>query len=153
MATVTRTKVPWASVAIYTGLTVLLVVIPYFTMHGNAVSIFSDEASIGTVPILIVYLLANIALPLHVLATDRAAFSPVRHVLVPLIGTAVLAYGVWEFVQPSQPPPANKFWVWILGIVVISVIGTVIAYVWARSALDRAATAGPELVLADEDAR
>ena len=36
MATVSRTKVPWASVFIYTGFTVLLVVIPYFTMHGNA---------------------------------------------------------------------------------------------------------------------
>jgi amino acid transporter len=94
MATVTRTKVPWASVAIYTGLTVLLVVIPFFALHGNAVSIFSDEAGIGTVPILIVYLLANIALPLHVLATDRAAFRPIRHVFVPLLGTAVLVYGV-----------------------------------------------------------
>jgi amino acid transporter len=141
-----------ASVAIYSGLTVLLVVIPFFALHGNAVSIFSDEAGIGTVPILIVYLLANIALPLYVLATDRAAFRPIRHVIVPLIGTAVLVYGVWEFVQPSQPPPANVYWAWILGIVLIAVIATGIAYVRRRSALDRAATAGPELVLA-EDAR
>jgi amino acid transporter len=151
MARVSRTtKVPWASVAIYAGLTVLLVVIPFFTLHGNAVSIFSDEAGIGTVPILIVYLLANIALPLHVLATNRAAFRPVRHVVVPLIGTAVLVYGVWEFVQPSQPPPANVYWAWILAIVLIAVIATVIVYVRRRSALDRAATEGPELVLADD---
>jgi amino acid transporter len=153
MATVTRTKVPWASVTIYAGLTVLLVVIPYLTMHGNAVSIFSDEASIGTVPILIVYLMANIALPLHVLATNRAAFRPIRHVVVPLIGTAILVYGVWEFVQPDQPPPANVYWAWILAIVVIALVATAIAYFRRRSALDRAATTGPELVLADEDAR
>lgn len=63
MAAVTRTKVPVASVLIYTGLMVLLAVIPYATMHGNAISIFSDEAGIGTVPILVVYLLANVALP------------------------------------------------------------------------------------------
>jgi len=151
MATVSRTKVPWASVLIYTGLTVLLVVIPYFAMHGNAVSIFSDEAGIGTVPILIVYLLANIALPLHVLAANRAAFSPVKHVLIPLIGSAVLVYGVYEFVQPSQPPPANVFWAWILGIVVVSAIATAIVYVRRPDALSRAGTAGPELVL--EDAR
>jgi amino acid transporter len=153
MATVSRTKVPWASVAIYTGLTVLLVVIPFFALHGNAVSIFSDEAGIGTVPILIVYLLANIALPLHVLATDRAAFRPVRHVVVPLIGTAVLVYGVWEFVQPSQPPPANVYWAWILAIVLIAVTATAIAYVRRRSALDRAATEGPELILAADNSR
>jgi glycerol uptake facilitator-like aquaporin len=151
MATVSRTKVPWASVFIYTGFTVLLVVIPYFAMHGNAVSIFSDEAGIGTVPILIVYLLANIALPLHVLATNRGAFSPVKHVIIPLIGSAVLVYGVYEFVQPSQPAPANVFWAWILGIVVVSAIATAIVYVRRPDALDRAATAGPELVV--ENAR
>jgi len=153
MAAVSRTKVPWASVAIYAGLTVLLVVIPFFALHGNAVSIFSDEAGIGTVPILIVYLLANIALPLHVLATDRAAFRPVRHVVVPLIGTAVLVYGVWEFVQPSQPPPANVYWAWILAIVVIAAVATVAVYIRRRSALDRAATEGPELVLDAESTR
>ena len=151
MATVSRTKVPWASVFIYTGLTVLLVVIPYFTMHGNAVSIFSDEAGIGTVPILIVYLLANIALPLHVLATGRAAFSPVKHVLIPLIGSAVLVYGVYKFVQPGQPAPANVFWAWILGIVALSAIATAIVYVRRPDALSRAGTTGPELVI--EDAR
>ena len=81
---------------------------------------FSDEAGVGTVPILVVYLIANIALPLWVLATNRAAFRPVKHVLIPLAGSAVLVYGVWEFVQPSQPPPANVFWAWILAIVGIS---------------------------------
>jgi amino acid transporter len=151
MATVSRTKVPWASVFIYAGLTVLLVVIPYFTMHGNAVTIFSDEAGIGTVPILIVYLMANIALPLHVWATNRAAFRPVKHVVIPLIGSAVLVYGTYEFVQPSQPPPANVFWAWILGIAAVSAIATAIVHVRRPDALNRAATAGPELVM--EDAR
>jgi amino acid transporter len=150
MAAVTRTKVPWASIAIYTGLLVLLVVIPYFAMGGNAVSIYSDEAGIGTVPILIVYLLANIALPLYILATNRAAFRPVKHVVIPLIGSAVLVYGVYEFVQPSQPPPANVFWAWILGIVAVSAIATAIAYVQRPDALRRAGTEGPEFV---EDSR
>ena len=126
-------------------------VIPYFAMHGNAVSIFSDEAGIGTVPILIVYLVANVALPLHVLATNRAAFSPVKHVIIPLIGSAVLVYGVYEFVQPSQPPPANVFWAWILGIVAVAAVATAFVYVRRPGALDRAGTAGPELVV--EDAR
>ena len=100
-------------------------------------------------PILIVYLLANIALPLHVLATDRAAFSPVKHVLIPLIGSAVLVYGVWEFVQPSQPPPANVFWAWILAIVAISVIATAVVYVRRPDAISRAGTIGPEFVQED----
>jgi amino acid transporter len=149
VATVTRRQVPWASVAIYVGLTVALVVIPYFALNGNAVSIFSDEASVGTVPILIVYLVANIALPLYVLATDRARFNVLRHVLIPLVGTAVLAYGVYEFVQPSQPPPANLFWAWILAIVVLAAAGTAIAYLRRPAALKQAGSLGPEFVPAE----
>jgi amino acid transporter len=149
MATVTRTKVPVASVLIYTGLLVLLAVIPYLTMHGNAVAIFSDEAGIGTVPILVVYLLANIALPIYIFATNRSAFRPVKHVLIPLIGSAVLGYGVYEFVQPNQPSPANWYWAWILGIVVIACAATAVVYVRRPAALERAGTLGPEFVLED----
>jgi len=138
-------------VFIYTGLLVVLVVVPYFAMHGNAVAIFSDEAGIGTVPILVVYLIANIALPIWVLATNRSAFRPVKHVLIPLIGSAVLVYGVYEFVQPSQPPPANVFWAWILAIVLVAVVATAIVYVRRPATLQRAATAGPEYIT--EDAR
>jgi amino acid transporter len=147
MASVTRTKVPLASVLIYTGLLVLLAVIPYATMHGNAIAIFSDEAGIGTVPILVVYMLANIALPIYIFATNRSAFRLIKHVLVPLIGSAVLVYGVYEFVQPSQPPPANWYWAWILGIAVIAVVATVVVRIRKPDALERAGTVGPEFVL------
>ena len=51
----------------------------------------------------------------------------------------------------SQPPPANVFWAWILGIVAVSAIATAIVYVRRPDALHRAATAGPELVM--ENAR
>jgi amino acid transporter len=93
-----------------------------------------------------VYLLANIALPVYILATDRPAFRLVRHVLIPLIGSAVLIYGVYEFVQPSQPPPANWYWAWILAIVVIAVAATAGVSLRKPGALERAGTVGPEFV-------
>lgn len=145
-----RTKVPWASVLVYVGLLALLVVVPYFAMHGDAVSIFSDEAGIGTVPILVAYLLANIALPLHVLAVRRSQFHLVRHMLVPLLGSAVLVYGIYEFVQPSQPPPANVFWAWTLGIIVLAIAATAFAYLRDPAALRHAVNAGPEFVQSGE---
>jgi len=125
---------------------VLLAVIPYATMHGNAISIFSDEAGIGTVPILVVYLVANIALPVYILTTRRSEFRFVKHALVPLLGSAVLVYGGYEFVQPSQPPPANWYWAWILAIVAIAVGATVGVYLRKPEALERASTVGPEYV-------
>src|SRR5437868_6198368 len=50
MAAVSRTKVPWASVAIYTRLLAVLVLVLYFAMHGNAVAIFPDDSGTDTVP-------------------------------------------------------------------------------------------------------
>ena len=90
-------------------------------------------------PILIVYLLANISLPLYVLATNRAAFRPVKHVVIPLIGSAVLVYGVYEFVQPSQPPATNVFWASIPGIVLFAAVATVIGYLRRPGALQKGA--------------
>lgn len=145
-ARLNRAKVPWVSVLIYVAIAVALVVIPFATLHGNAVSIFSDEAGIGTVPILIVYLLANVALPLHVLSVNRTGFSVIKHVLVPLAGSAVLVYGIYEFIQPSQPPPANVYWAWILGIVVLSAIATAVVYLRRPADLKQAGTVGPEFV-------
>ena len=104
---------------------------------------------IGTVPILVVYLIVSIALPVWGLATNRPAFRPVKHVLVPLIGSAVLVYGAYQFVQPSQPPPANVFWAWMLAIVLVAVAATAIVYVRRPVALQRAATAGPEYITQD----
>ena len=43
------------------------------------------------------------------------------------------------------------FWAWILAIVVVAAIATAVVYVRRPDALNRAATAGPELVV--EDAR
>jgi amino acid transporter len=121
-----RTQVPYVAVAIYVGLTVLLVIVPYFTLKGNAVEIFTYEAGIGTVPILLVYLIATIALPIYKLRAQRATFNPVTNLIVPIIGAAVLAYGIYEFVQPNQPSPGNIFWIYILALLVFSVLATII---------------------------
>jgi len=70
-------------------------------------------------------------------------FSWVRHALIPLAGSAVLLYGIYEFVQPSQPAPANVYWVWILAIVLIAAVGTAIVYLRRPDALRLAGSLGP----------
>jgi hypothetical protein len=45
------------------------------------------------------------------------------------------------------------YWAWILAIVLIAAVATVAVYIRRRSALDRAATEGPELVLDAESTR
>lgn len=127
---VTRTnrhQQPWLAVLIVGALTLLVVVLPYFLISTNPVTDAGDAASVGTTPMLIMYGLANLALPAYMLAAHRDEFRPGRHLAVPLLADLVLGYGVYEFVQPSQPPPANRFWIYILVVLVIGTGGALIA--------------------------
>jgi len=133
----TTTRVPYVAVGVYVALTVLLCVVPFFWANSNPVAIFSDEAGIGTVPILLVYLMATIALPVYMLRARRDLFNPLRHLVVPLIGIAVLAYGIFEFVQPNQPAPGATFWLYILALLVISVVWTLATLARNPSAIAR----------------
>src|SRR5690348_14647324 len=104
-----------------------LCVVPYFLLHGNAVSIAAYEAGIGTVPLLLVYVLASAVTPIYIWRHDRASFSIIAHALPGVAGVTVVGYGVYEFVLPSQPPPANTFWAYILTLAVLAAIAAVAA--------------------------
>lgn len=120
-ARVTRgTKpVPYVSVLLYAGLTLALIIIPGIWIIPT--NIFAYEATIGTVPIVLVYLLANLALPLYFWKNARSEFNWFKHLVVPIIGVGVLALPIWGFFAPGQPSPYNYFgWV-LLGLVALSV--------------------------------
>lgn len=111
--------VPYVSVLLYAGLTLALIIIPgIWIMPTN---IFAYEATIGTVPIVLVYLLANLALPLYFWRNARNQFNWFKHVIVPLIGVGVLALPIWGFFAPGQTPPFNYFGWFFLGLIVISI--------------------------------
>jgi len=120
-ARVTRgTKpVPYASVLLYAGLTLALIVIPGIWIIPT--NVFAYEATIGTVPIVLVYLLANVALPLYFWKNRRSELNWFKHVLVPIIGIGVLALPIWGFFAPGQPAPYNYFGWILLGLIVVSI--------------------------------
>jgi amino acid transporter len=122
-----RTGVPAAAVILWVTVIAALCVIPYFLLHGNAVTIAAYEAGIGTVPLLMVYVLASAITPIYIWRHDRASFKVTAHVLPGLAGVAVVGYGVYEFVLPSQPPPANTFWAYIAALVVAAAIAAAAA--------------------------
>jgi len=121
-----RTGVPAAAVVLWVTVIAALCVIPYFLLHGNAVTIAAYEAGIGTVPLLMVYVLASAVTPIYIWRHDRASFRITTHVLPSLAGVAVVGYGVYEFVLPSQPSPANTFWAYILALVVAAGIAAAV---------------------------
>lgn len=111
--------VPYTSVFLYVGLMLALIIVPGIWI--SPADLFAYEATIGTVPIVLVYLLANLALPLYFWKHRRAEFNWFRHVVVPLLGVGVLALPIWGFFAPGQTPPYNFFGWIFLALVVLSV--------------------------------
>ena len=60
---------------------------------------------IGTIAVILVYGLANIGLIKFY--WGQPEFSVVRHLIAPVIGTAVLLYPLYEVAKPGQPFPYN----------------------------------------------
>lgn len=75
----------------------------------NPVGLYAECSTMGTIVILVVYLLTNLSLPVFMWRRHRALFSPVRHLLVPTVGAAVLIVPFIELCAPGQPPPYNAF--------------------------------------------
>jgi amino acid transporter len=89
---------------------------------------FSYAGTLGTIPIILTYMLTNLALPVYVLRFQRDQLDVIRHILLPIVGTVVMLFPLWGLVQPGQARPFNYF-AWIaLGVLALSLIyGIVIA--------------------------
>jgi amino acid transporter len=108
--------VPYVSVLVYILLSLALIILPGLWL--SATDVFVDEAIIGTVPVALIYLLANVALPFYFWKYHRSQFNWFKHIVVPLIGVAVLVLPIGSFFVPTNPPAF--FWIF-LGLVAVSV--------------------------------
>jgi amino acid transporter len=89
---------------------------------------FGFAGTLGTIPIILTYMLTNLALPVYVIRYHRSDLDILRHILLPIAGTLVMLFPLWGLIQPGQPRPFNVFpWI-VLGVLGLSVIyGIVIA--------------------------
>jgi hypothetical protein len=110
----------------YVGLMVVATVLLDLLMH-DGVKIATYEAGISTVPVLIIYGATCVLLPFFVWRVDRGSFSLLRHIAFPLIGVAVMGYGIWESVNPGQAAPANRYWIFVLVYLVVAAAGALYA--------------------------
>jgi len=93
--------------------------------HGNSLSalnFFIDSSTMGTILILVVYFLANLALPFYYRKYRPAEFNVIKHVVLPVLGMAAIAVPVYYLCKPPQPQPFDWFPFAALGVIVVSVI-------------------------------
>src|SRR5450631_3939971 len=86
----------------------------------NPVGLYAECSTMGTIVILVVYLLTNVSLPVFMWRRHRSMFSPVRHVVIPAAGSAVLIVPFIELCAPGQPSPYNAFPHLALGLLVLA---------------------------------
>jgi amino acid transporter len=89
---------------------------------------FGYAGTLGTIPIILTYMLTNLALPIYVIHYHRGELNIFRHVLLPIVGTLIMLFPLWGLVQPGQSWPFNLFpWIALAALSVSAVYGMVIA--------------------------
>ncbi|HVT68361.1 MAG TPA: APC family permease [Trebonia sp.] len=87
----------------------------------SAVNFFTESSTMGTILVLVVYFLANLALPFYYRRYRPQEFSVVKHAVLPVLGMIAIAVPVYYLVKPGQAAPYDWFPYLALGIVVVSV--------------------------------
>jgi amino acid transporter len=88
----------------------------------SALNFYADSATMGTILILVVYFLANLALPFYYRKYRPGEFSLVKHAILPVIGMIAIAIPIYYLCKPPQPQPENWFPWAALGIAVVSIL-------------------------------
>jgi amino acid transporter len=88
----------------------------------NGLFYFDESGTMGTLLILVVYFLANLALPFYYRKYRPQEFNVLRHLVLPVLGMIAIAIPVYYLCKPPQPQPYDWFPYAALGVVVASVI-------------------------------
>lgn len=124
-------------VAFVIFLVVALGLVYGFGWNLDPVVYFGDAATLGAIPVIVVYLVANLALPVYYRRVHPGEFSALRHLILPLLGVAAIAFPLYELVKPGQSAPFDRFpWV-TLAIIVAGLIYALVLNAMDHSLADR----------------
>jgi len=123
-----RHQTPHSAMWVFLAITLSLI-LGFGILGGvSPLNYFGFAGTLGTIPIILTYMLTNLALPVYIVRHHRSELDVFRHILLPAVGTVVMLFPLWGLIQPGQPWPYNVFpWV-AFGVLALSVVyGLVIA--------------------------
>ena len=91
----------------------------------NPLNFFFESSTMGTILVLVVYFLANLALPFYYRKYRPEEFSVVKHLVLPILGMVAIAVPVYYLTKPGQLAPYDWFPYAALATIVVAVIYTV----------------------------
>jgi amino acid transporter len=117
---------PYTAIIAQTIFTVVLGFAIGLWLGPGATGAYGFTGAIGTVAIVIVYMMCNIALIRYFFRLPERNW--LLHIVIPILGVAALAYPLWAVAQPGQTYPYNL----VPYIVIAWVILGVITFVYFR---------------------
>ncbi|MDQ6645433.1 MAG: APC family permease, partial [Chloroflexota bacterium] len=115
---------PWVSFLVFFGIGLAIVYIFGWTV--DPVVFFGEIATLGTILILVTYLVSNIALPVYYRRHHPDQFSLLKHLILPILGVLAIGFPLYALVQPGQSAPFSYF-PWIaLAIIVVGLVYAII---------------------------
>jgi amino acid transporter len=88
----------------------------------SALNMFVESSTFGTILLLLVYGLSNLALPFYYKKHHPERFNSFRHGVLPVLGLLSILVPIYYLCKPGQPTPFNWYPYMALGVVVIAVI-------------------------------
>jgi amino acid transporter len=111
----------------------------------NGLFYFDESGTMGTLLILVVYFLSNLALPFYYRKYRPQEFNVLKHLVLPVLGMIAIGVPVYYLCKPPQPQPYDWFPYAALAIVVVSV-----AYAYVLNRRDPALGDRVGSIVADE---
>jgi amino acid transporter len=92
----------------------------------NPLVFFAESSTMGTILILVVYFLSNLALPFYYRKYRPTEFRVLKHLILPVLGMVAIAVPVYYLSKPGQPPPYDWFPYAALVILVVSLVYAIV---------------------------
>ena len=115
-------------VAIASAITLVWALGHWIGGHSNsldALNFFFESSTMGTLLLLVVYFLANLALPFYYRKYRPDEFNVVKHIILPVLGMAAIAVPIYYLCKPPQPQPYDWFPFAALGVIIVSILYSV----------------------------
>jgi amino acid transporter len=90
--------------------------------HETPLQMFAETSTLGTIMIITVYFVFLLSLPRFYLRYYRDQFSAVKHVVIPVLGMAAIAFPMWQLIKPGQASPYSWFPYFTLAVIVVGVM-------------------------------
>jgi amino acid transporter len=136
---------PYVAIYALSGFSIVAGILLSVWLGSGLTDVYGWTGSLGTVAVVLVYMLANIGLIRFFWRDPERSIW--RHIVAPILGVVALGYPLWSVAKPGQAYPYNLVPYIVLGWVVLGSV----AYYYLRSTAPQKLQAVGRILAEDEE--